>query len=136
MTPEERKLEEEQIKNSFSELQKKLDDLKSDIQRETDDSKKQEKQAEIQKMEKDLSEMKTLIDKLSLLQEQDLQSLKTRLEQYSQIKQNVQWETTELLNQKMTTPTTYELLKNSETYSKLHNIIESNPDRSIYIIKP
>ena len=127
MTPEERKLEEEQIKNSFSELQKKLDDLKSDIQRETDDSKKQEKQAEIQKMEKDLSEMKTLIDKLSLLQEQDLQSLKTRLEQYSQVKQDVQGETTELLNQKMSTPTTYELLKDSETCNRLLNIISSNP---------
>ena len=127
MTPEERKLEEEQIKNSFSELQKKLDDLKSDIQRETDDSKKQEKQAEIQKMEKDLSEMKTLIDKLSLLQEQDLQSLKTRLEQYSQVKQDVQGEATELLNQKMSTPTTYELLKDSETCNRLLNIISSNP---------
>ena len=127
MTPEERKLEEEQIKNSFSELQKKLDDLKSDIQRETDDSKKQEKQAEIQKMEKDLSEMKTLIDKLSLLQEQDLQSLKTRLEQYSQVKQDVQGETTEKQKKKMSTPTTYELLKDSETCNRLLNIISSNP---------
>jgi len=127
MTPEQRKIEEDKIKNSFSELQKKLDDLKSNIQSETDESKKQKKQAEIQKMENDLSEMKALIDKLSSLQEQDLQSLKNRIEQYSQVKQDVQGEATELLNQKMSTPTTYELLKDSETRNKLLNIISSNP---------
>jgi predicted RNase H-like nuclease (RuvC/YqgF family) len=80
MTPEQRKLEEEQIKNDFSELQKRLEDLKNEVQTETDDSKKQEKNNEIQKLEKELSEMKTLIDTLSSLQEADLQSLKTRLE--------------------------------------------------------
>lgn len=127
MTPEQRKIEEEQIKNGFSELQKKLEMLKSEIQSEKDETKKQEKETEILKMENDLSEMKALIDELSSLQEQDLQSLKTRLEQYSQVKQDVQGETTELLNQKMSTPTTYELLKDSETCNRLLNIISSNP---------
>ena len=62
MTSEQRKLEEEQIKNNFSELQKKLEDLKNEVQTESDDSKKQEKNEEIQKLEKELSEMKSLIE--------------------------------------------------------------------------
>ncbi len=129
MTPEQRQQVETQIQNDFAVLQKKLEDLKNEVQEESDVSKKQEKQLEFDKMKSELDKMKEQIDILSSLQEQALQALKTRLEQYSQVKQNVQWETTELLNQKMTTPTTYELLKNSETYSKLHNIIESNPDK-------
>ena len=36
---------ENQIKNDFSELQKKLETLKSEIQSETDQTKKQEKEA-------------------------------------------------------------------------------------------
>ena len=103
--------------------------MKNEVKEESDVSKKQEKQVEFDKMKLELDKMKEQLDSLQSLQEQDLQSLKTRLEQYSQVKHNVQWETTELLNQKMATPTTYELLKNSETYSKLHNIIESNPDK-------
>ena len=128
MTPEQRKLEEEQIKNSFSELQKKLSDLQNEIRNESDVTKKQEKQAEFDKMKSELDYMKNLIDKLSLLQEQDLQSLKTRLEQYSQIRQQTQWEVADLQKEKTPTPTTCELLKESETYSRLLNIISSNPD--------
>ena len=118
---------ESQIKNNFSELQKRLADLQNEITNESNTAKKQEKQAEFDKMKSDLDEMKKLIDTLSSLQEQDLQALKTRLEQYSQVKQDVQWETTELLTQRTTTPTTYELLKDSWTCNKLRNIIESNP---------
>ena len=127
---------ENQIKNEFSQLQKKLEDLKNEVQTETDNSKKQEKQSEIQKLEKELAEIKSLVDRLSSLQEQDLQSLKTRIEQYSQIKQDIQSETSDLLNEKVPTPTTYELLKDSPTikgfegnpnYPWLLKIIESNP---------
>ena len=118
---------ENQIKNDFSELQKKLGTLKSEIQIETDETKKQEKEAEIQKMESDLAEMKDLIDKLSFLQNEDLQSLKTKLEQYNQVRQDVQWKTTELLGEKNQTPTTYELLKGSQTYNRLLTVISSNP---------
>jgi hypothetical protein len=78
-------------------------------------------------MEKDLAEMKSLIDRLSLLQYQDLQSLKTRLEQYSQVRQNVHVETSDLLKEKTQTPTTCELLKDSVTYNKLLEVISSNP---------
>ena len=127
---------ENQIKNDFSQLQKKLSGLKSEIQIETDETKKQEKQSEIQKLENELAEIKTLIDRLSSLQEQELQSLKTRIEQSSQIKQDTQSETADLLKEKVPTPTTYELLKDSATIKGIEwdanhpwllKIIESNP---------
>jgi hypothetical protein len=92
-----------------------------------DETEKQKKQAEIQKLEKELFEIKGLIDRLSSLQDQELQSLKTRLEQYVQVKQDVRVETADLLKQKTLTPTTYELLKDSETCSRLVTIISSNP---------
>ncbi|MBQ5945043.1 hypothetical protein IJL65_01205 [bacterium] len=87
MTPQERQQIENQIQNDFAELQKKLEDLKDEIQTESDESKKQEKQAEIDKMEQDLADMKIKIDTLSSLQEQDLQLLKDRLEEYGKAKQ-------------------------------------------------
>lgn len=127
MTPEQKQQIETQIKNDFSELQKKLENLKNEIQTESDDSKKQEKNNEIQKLEKELSEMKEKIDRLSLLQEQELLSLKTKLEEYSKVKQDVKGETADLLGEKTQTPTTYELLKDSETYNRLCTIISSNP---------
>lgn len=139
MTPEQRKIEEEQIKNSFSELQKKLEDLRNEVQTEDDDSKKQEKNDEIQKLEKELSEMKSLIDTLSFLQETDLQSLKTKLESLKTAIQSFKWEVVDLQeeiresadkqNEKSATPTTYELLKDSETYNRLLNIISSNQSK-------
>lgn len=127
MTPEQRKLDEEQILKDFNDLQKKLADLKKEVQSESDNSKKQEKQQTIQEMEKELSSMKTLIDTLSSLQEKDLQSLKDRIEQTRQLYDETRWETTDLLNERGTTPTTYELLKDSETYNRLITIISSNP---------
>lgn len=129
MTPEQRKIEEEQIRNNFSELQKKLEELKNEVQAETDELKKQEKNDEIKRLEKEASEMKALIDTLSSLQEQDLESLKTRLESFKNSIQSFRWEVADLQSEKTQTPTTCELLKNSETYSRLLNIISSNPDK-------
>lgn len=129
MTPEQRKLEEEQIKNNFSELQKKLEELKNEVQTEGDESKKQEKDEEIKRLEKDASEMKALIDTLSSLQEQDLESLKTRLESLKSAIQNFRWEVVDLQNEKTKTPTTCELLRWSETYNRILNVIWSNPDK-------
>jgi predicted nuclease with TOPRIM domain len=82
MKLEQRKIEEEQIRNNFSELQKKLEELKNEVQTETDELKKQEKNDEIKRLGKETSQMKVLIDTLSSLQEQDLESLKTRLESF------------------------------------------------------
>jgi peptidoglycan hydrolase CwlO-like protein len=90
MTPQQRQQVETQIQNDFAVLQKKLEDLKNEVQEESDVSKKQEKQLEFDKMKSELDKMKEQIDILSSLQEQALQALKTRLEQYSQVKQNVQ----------------------------------------------
>ena len=138
MTQEQRQQIENQIQTDFSELQKKLDDLKSEVQSETDDSKKQEKNNEVQKLESELSEMKNLIDTLSDLQEEDLKSLKTRLESTKEAYQETQWEladlageaqeSAEIKSDKLPTPTTYELLKDSKTYDRLINIISSNPN--------
>jgi hypothetical protein len=41
-------------------------------------------------MEKDLANMKEQIDKFSSLQDEALQSLKDRLEQYKQVRQDIQ----------------------------------------------
>lgn len=118
---------ENQIKNDFSELQNKLLDLRKEIDNETDQIKKQNKEEEIKRMEEDLNRMKEDMDRLSLLQDEALQSLKDRLEQYKQVKQDVQWETADLLGKKFQTPTTYELLKDSVTYNNLKDVISSNP---------
>lgn len=127
MTPEQKQQIEKRIQNDFSELQKKLEDLKNDVSNEHDENKKTEKQAEFNKMKHDLDTMKEKIDRLSSLQEQELLSLKTKLEEYSKVKQDVKGETADLLGEKTQTPTTYELLKDSETYNRLRTIISSNP---------
>ena len=120
-----------QIKTDFSELQERLEDLRSEVQNETDETKKQEKNEEIQNLESELSGMKTLIDKLKDLQEQDLNSLKTRLQSLKNLNQKVGWETADLASEVKewvgSVPTTYELLKDSETCNRLINIISSNP---------
>ena len=118
---------ENQIKNDFLDLQWKLDELKNEIQNETNESKKEEKDREFQKMQEDLSILKTKIDILSSLQEQELQSLKEKIEETKQLYNKIKWETIDLLREKFQTPTTYELLKDSETCTRLHNIIASNP---------
>lgn len=127
MTPEQRQQIEKQIQSDFSEMQKKLKELQNEIKSETDENKKQEKNNEIQKLEKELSEMERLIDTLSSLQEADLQSLKTKLEETKKAYQEYRWEVADLQNERTPTPTTYELLKDSETCNRLLNIISSNP---------
>lgn len=121
MTPEQRQQIETQIQNDFSELQKKLENLKSEVQWETDDIKKQEKNEEIKKLEEEAIEIESLINRFSQLQEEEVQALKTRLEEYRTYKQ-------EVLDVRQISPTTYELLKDSETCNRLRNIIESNPN--------
>ena len=128
MTPEQRKIEEDKIKGIFSELQNKLADLKTEVQTEIDDSKKQEKDDEITRLEAELLEIKTLIDTLSFLKEAELQSLKTRLESIQKTYQETQWEVADLQTEKFPTPTTYELLNDSETCRRLLTIISSNPN--------
>ena len=73
MTPEQRKQIEIQIQNDFVELQKKLVALKAEIQNEADEAKKQEKNEEIIRLESEVAELKTKIDTLKLLNEQELE---------------------------------------------------------------
>ena len=128
MTPEQRQQIETQIKNDFAEIQKTLENLKNEVQLESDEVKKQEKNEEINRLEGEAAELKTKIDNLSSLEEQALQSLKTRLESLKVTIDEANWEKTELLNEKYPTPTTYELLKDSETCNWLYTIISSNPN--------
>ena len=120
---------ESQIRSDFSELQEKLEGLRTEVLNENDADKKQEKQAEFDKMQADLVVMKNKIDELSSLQEEALLAFKAELEAYWEVKQDVYLQTTELLQEKakISTPTTYELLKDSETCSRLLNIIASHP---------
>ena len=126
---------ENQIKNDFFKLQKNLESLKNEVQTEIDDTKKQEKVEEIQRLETESEEMKKMIDTLSSLQEQDLESLKIRLESFKAAIQNFKWEVADLQNEKLPTETTYELLKHSETYNRLLNIISSNPNSFKFLKK-
>ena len=128
MTPEQRQQIESQIQNDFAEIQKTLENLKNEVQLESDEAKKQEKNEEINRLESEAAELKTKIDILKLLNEQDLESLKTRLESLKATIDETNWEKTELLNEKFPTPTTYELLKDSETCNRLRTIISSNPN--------
>jgi DNA repair exonuclease SbcCD ATPase subunit len=108
MTPEQRQQIETQIQSDFSELQKKLENLKNEVQTESDESKKQGKNEEIQILETELAEIKSKMDTLSELHEEEVLALKTRLEEYRAYKQ-------EILDIRKVTPTTYELLKDSAT---------------------
>ena len=128
MTPEQRKQIETQIQNDFAEIQKTLENLKNEVQLESDEAKKQERNEEINRLESEAAELKTKIDILKLLNEQDLESLKTRLESLKATIDETNWEKTELLNEKFATPTTYELLRDSETCNRLRTIISSNPN--------
>jgi cob(I)alamin adenosyltransferase len=82
MTPEQRKQIETQIQNDFAEIQKTLENLKNEVKLESDEAKKQEKNEEINRLESEAAELKTKIDTLKLLNEQELESLKTRLESF------------------------------------------------------
>jgi archaellum component FlaC len=82
MTPEQRQQIEIQIQNDFAEIQKTLENLKNEVQLESDEAKKQEKNEEIKRLGSEAAELKTKIDTLKSLNEQDLESLKTRLESF------------------------------------------------------
>ncbi len=135
MTPEEQQKKtelEQKINEEFSQLQQNLWDLKSDIQTETDENKKQEKNKKVQEIESEVSDIKVWkerLERMTSLQEQELLSLKERIESLKSTIQNIRWEVADLQNEKSPTPTTYELLKNSETYKKLLEAIESNPEK-------
>ena len=132
MTPEERKLEEEQIRSDFSGLQQEL----SWLQNEISDENKTETFSELTKQLNGLQEQ---INQIS--ENTDLGILKNELveirQDINEFKQSIRWEASDLQkeirgavdkqNEKNKTPTTCELLKNSETYNRLLNIISSNP---------
>ena len=91
---------ESQIRSDFSELQEKLEGLRTEVLNENDADKKQEKQAEFDKMQADLVVMKNKVDELSSLQEEALLAFKAELEAYWEVKQDVYLQTTELLQEK------------------------------------
>ena len=136
MTWEQRQQIETQIKNDFLELQRKLENLKKEVQSATDETRREEKNEHIQNLEEELAEMQRQMDVLSDLREEELLSLKTKLEDSKNAYQEYRWEVADLQNEKLPTPTTYELLKDSATvrgfewdakHPWLLKIIESNP---------
>lgn len=128
MTPEQRQQIEAKIKNDYSELQKKLEDLKNEVQTESDETKKQEKQAEYQKLLEELRIIEQDMKNIESRSEEEVLALKTKLEDTKKVYQEYYWEVADLQNEKSPTPTTYELLKDSETCNRLLNIISSNPN--------
>lgn len=138
MTPEEeRKVEEKKIKDRFSELQSKLLDLKKEIEWETDIEKRQEKEKEIANLGKVAEELELKIKNLESLQQEELDNLKDRLQDYAKSIESFRWEIADLLNDKSEVPTTYDLLKDSATikwfewdpdHPWLLKIIETNPE--------
>ena len=133
MTPEEQQKKtelEKQIDEEFSQLQQDLWNLKKEVETETDETKREEKDKKIKEMEAELSEInvwKERVERMTSLQEQELLSLKTRLESLRNAIQSFRWEVADLQREKTPTPTTCELLKWSETSQRLLTIISSNP---------
>ena len=129
---EQRKQKEQQIMDSFSELQSNLENLRLEIESEQDDA-KQEKNNEILILEYELYEIKNLLDIIADLKDEELESLKTKLESIKKSCQEFRWEISNLAQEvkessiRTPTPTTYELLKDSVTCNKLVDIISSNP---------
>lgn len=120
---------ENQLKNNFSELQKQLVNLKNEVALETDNAKKQEKNEKVQRLEEQLTRIKeNYVDIITSLNSEKLQSLRELLENIETTIQSFRWEVVDLQNEKFPTPSTYELLKDSETRSKLLYIISANPN--------
>ena len=138
MTLEQRQQIETQIKNDFSELQKKLGELQNEIKNESDENKKKEKQAEYRKLLEELKVIEQDMRNIESRNEEEVLALKNTLELTKKTYQEIQWELADLVEEtqesvekksdKLPTLTTYELLKDSETCSRLLNIISSNPD--------
>ena len=133
MTPEQREQIEENIKNDFENEKKELDFLRSQILNELDEVKKEELSKEIEDRELELKWMEDLINKLKELQEDELNSLREKLEW---IKDRGDLDTRSIVELKESVenpdaihevPTTYEMLRDSDTCEGLLNVIKSNP---------
>lgn len=123
---------ENQIKNKFSDLQKNLEDLRNDVNTEADEAKKRIMEEELEKLEEQATTLKNKIDTISSLSDEELQTLNKQdlwslKNDIIESTQESNGEDSEQLTEKVETPTTYELLKDSVTYNKLKDIISSNP---------
>ncbi len=137
MTPDQRQQIETQIKSDFSELQKKLEELQNEVKNEGDEKKKHEKQAEYQKLLEELKVIEQDMKNIESRNEEEVLALKNKLESTKKTYQETQWELADLAGETQElaeknqeahpVPTTYELLKDSETCSRLLNIISTNP---------
>lgn len=138
MTQEQKQQIEAQIQTDFSEIQKTLESLQNQIKNEIDENKKQERQIEYQKMQEELKIIEQDMKNIESRNEEEILALKTKLERTKKACQEFSWEVSDLQNQvreslekqneTLPIPTTYEFLKDSETYDRLINIIFSNPN--------
>ena len=120
---------EKQFRKDFDGVRKKLQDLQNEVQTETNTSKKEEKNKKLQELLNDARDLWRLLNRFSDLNEEDLKSVKTRLDSLKATVYEFTTEISEYKQEKINTPTTYLLLKDSETYNRLIKIISSYPDK-------
>lgn len=133
MTPEQKQTLENQIKETFQKEKESLAELKKTILSETDETKKQQKLQEIQRLQTEIDSLQKVIDTLSSLSEAEINSLKEKVESINSQINSVKWELWDLKWQIESqesvkkTPTTYEILKDSETSQRILKIIADHP---------
>jgi len=128
MTPEQRQELEKQMQDDFGKIQQDLASLKNELSQESDETKKQEKEENIKQLESSLNDIQTLIEKIKELNDEDLQSLKEKINSTLNLTKETRWDVESLAQTRELTPTTYELLKDSETCNRLRDIIAQNPN--------
>jgi len=127
MTLEEGHKKEDILRDDISKIESELASLKVDCGKEKDEAEKKNKDEKIQNIEKEIREVKGILDNTSSLDEETYNSLKIRVDSIQNLYKQVKSKMHEILDQRYPTPTTYELLKHSETYERLKQIILLNP---------
>ena len=134
MTPEEieqMKQMKELLQNDLSDVQGQLKNLIKGVNAERDEAEKRKNEEEIKKLEERAAALKNKIDTISSLSDEELQTLneKDLLSLKNDIiglTQKSNDEASEQSIEKIKTPTTYELLKDSATTQRLLKILSSD----------
>jgi hypothetical protein len=121
---------ENQLRKDFDEI---LNEIKELSKKVTEGSKEEEKKR-LEEAKEEALKIKEELNNKSGLKEEQLIQIGTRIDKLrnSFLKQ-VKRKTAEILTKRYPTPTTYELLKNSETCEKLKQIILLNPKEFSHI---
>ena len=142
MTPEEieqMKQMKELLQNDLSDVQGQLKNLIKGVNAERDEAEKRKNEEEIKKLEERAAALKNKIDTISSLSDEELQTLneKDLLSLKNDIiglTQKSNDEASEQSIEKIKTPTTYELLKDSATTQRLLKILSSDKFKTLKMI--